>query len=261
MLVSAVLTSSFLALNSGDVCDWTSAAVRVYQVAQNAILQSCTKPDEMNAGTNQGQREFLIQHLPSVLTSQGFRTTLSPLYGKTAIFARIAATEDYEISPLSLMPNHQRYYTKLRDDQSEVLLTVIGNLETGHTLTASHHYSVDGVRFSTYDTRTLLPSDFSSPAALELDTRVNSDNQFGARGSIRIQVCARRGAGACHNFQFYNRFGSSAAAEFYLGSALIGLDSPVRYCNLPAFGVQHASGYTSVCPGPSVPTVTHQFSD
>jgi len=175
------------------------------------------------------------------------------LNGSTAIFARIAATETYNSSSSNLTPSHPRYYIKLRDDESEVLLTVTGNLETGHTLTASQHYRLNGQQVTSFYTENLLPEDFSPATVLELDTRINNDNSSALRGSVRVQVCARRGRGSCFNFNFLARFGNSAAPEIYLGSALLGLDSPVRYCNLSAFGTTPGSGYTAACPGPVAP--------
>ena len=254
MLAATLLTGAILLFDRGSSCDLPPDSLRVYKVENAVILGQCHPPTGMNTAENQAQREFLIQHRRSILRTEGFRATSNPLNGKTAIFARIAATETYETLIPNLPATDARYYTKLRDDQSEVLLTVTGDLVSGYTLMASHHYVLNGVAQATYITKDLLPSDLTSPVVLELDTRVNNDNASGNRGEIRIQVCARRGLGSCHTFTFDARFGTTAAPEFYLGSALIGMDSPVvRYCNLPAFTTTMSSGYTSVCPGPVAP--------
>ena len=252
MLAATFLTGAILLLPKGGSCDYPPDAARVYKVQNAVILGQCYPTGGMNTGDAQEQREFLIQYLPEVMTSEGFRTTTSPFDRKTAIFARIAATETYDSSNLHLPTTDARHYTKLRDDKSEVLLSV-SNTGAGYALTASHHYWLNGVEQTDYIHGDLLPSDFSSPTVLELDTRVNNNDAFKVLGNIRIEVCARRGLGSCHYFEFLNRFGVTAAPEFYLGSALTGLDSPVRYCHLPAFGTTAGSGYTSVCPGPGVP--------
>ncbi len=264
MLVAALLTSSVLSLGKsveGDACHYATASLRVYKVQNSTILSDCPPPGRIDENTNpqSQQNAFLIQYLPKTLTSEGFRTTLRPLNGEIANFARIAATEpqDPATGPSNL--GDIRHYTKLRDDASEVVLSIAGNRASGQTLVVSHQY-MDGSGQTHTDTvgENLLPSDFLFSDLLELDTRVNNDNSGPnvVRDSIRIQVCVRRGVGSCHTFTIPQKFGQLAAPEFYLGTFMSTAQFPnlrARYCYLPPFDSTIGSGYSSVCPGPDAP--------
>lgn len=257
MLAAALLTSSFLLLgnNNGGGCEFGSGSVRAYAIPNPGLLIDCPPPTQIDENTNTTtqQNAFLIQYLSTTLTSEGFRTTLRPLNGETANFARIAATDPQNSLTPPTMSTDSRYYTKLRDDASEVVLSVTGNAFSGYTLMATHHY-MDGAWFVQAGTfsANLLPSDFTSAGVLELDTRVNNDNSVsGDRGSIRIQVCTRRGTGNCHVFSILNKFGQLTAPEFYLGTFMRASDFSTlraRYCHLPPFTAE-SSGYTNSCPG------------
>ena len=125
MLATALLTSSFLLLSGGS-CDFIAGSVRVYKVQESSILRDCPPPSQIDANlaANSPQNAFLIQSLPNVLTSQGFRTKLSPFPNQTTVVGLIAATVPQTTGVTSTLD--ARYYTQLSPLHEEVIISVTG---------------------------------------------------------------------------------------------------------------------------------------
>ena len=248
MLSAALLTSSFLLLSNsinGGSCDFTAGSVRVYKF-QGTILGYCPPPSEIDANLapDSPQNAFLIQSLPNVLTSQGFRTKLSPFPNQTTVVGLIAATVPQTTGVTSTLD--ARYYTQLSPLHEEVIISVTGTPAAPQLVFA---YGFGGNNGSyRIQTNNLSPLDISG-GVLELDARV-SFNKPGDRfpNMVNVTVCTQRGAGNCYLFKVNGTFGS-ASPEFYLGTMMSEVGTPnlrARYCNLPSF--ESGTGYTDACP-------------
>ncbi len=253
MSAAALLTSSFLLLSNSSIngggCDFIAGSVRVYKIESPNTLNNCPPPSQIdaNSAANSPQNAFLIQSLPNVLTSQGFRTKLSPFPNQTTVVGLIAATAPQTTGVTNTLD--ARYYTQLSPLHEEVIISVTGTAAAPQ-LVFTYGFGGDN---STYriQTNNLSPLDISG-GVLELDARV-SYNKPGDRAAnlVKVTVCTRRGAGNCYLFEVGDTFGS-ASPEFYLGTMMTEVGTPTlraRYCNLPAF--ENSSGYTPACPQPA----------
>jgi hypothetical protein len=253
-MMSSVFTAALLLAigrdETGGLCDLSIADSRVF-VYTIAGAEDC-RNNRHNAMENpppdSPQRAFLVQHKANMLSTDGFRTTVGPLTGTEVVnLARIAAVEP-RTDGLNLLSTNVRYYTVPSPDNDQILISIVGN-----ELVIAR--SFDGMVQQERLVETLLPSDVLN-GVLELDTRIryNDPSLNAFRGMLTVEVCSHRGVNAngCHTFTTSTLFGR-AAPEFYLGDSIQEPSLRARFCKLPAFGVQHGSGYTSTCRGPGEP--------